>query len=169
MVCHLLDRKKNETNWKNYIRCDAVLFWCSFYALRLPVPVTKRRKAFFSFWADLWFQDILYSTVCENHFDYPTVVRNHNGTPFIPDQLLKRHLTRLPLKRFPHEDGVSVCNAMRQLVGWDEVSYELEPNTPSACFPRSIPNMVEKLKTGGSRVIKMAPKELKEKYLQVFV
>ena len=58
---------------------------------------------------------------------------------------------------------------MRQLVGWDEVSYELEPNTPSACFPRSIPNMVEKLKTGGSRVIKMAPKELKEKYLQVFV
>ena len=47
VVFHLLDRKKGEIYRENYIRWDAVLFLCSFYALRLPVPVTKRRRVFF--------------------------------------------------------------------------------------------------------------------------
>lgn len=62
----------------------------------------------------------------ENHAAYPTVVRNHNGTPFLPNQLLERHLSRLPLKEFPCEDAVSICDAMRRLVGWEEIRYELE-------------------------------------------
>ncbi len=41
------------------------------------------------------------ATARENHSAYPTVVRNHNGTPFLPDQLLERYLTGLPLKEFP--------------------------------------------------------------------
>ena len=51
--------------------------------------------------ADLCIQDVLDGTARENHSDYPTVVRNHNGTPFLPDQLLERYLSRLPLKGFP--------------------------------------------------------------------
>lgn len=182
---------------------------------------------------DLWLQNILYGTIRKNHSDYPTVVRNHNGTPFLPDQLLERYLTSLLLKRFLYEDGVSVCDSIRRLVGWNEVSYELEPHIEKQVqehflivgemeggfmvFPpctvwqelrledvddgllrfvcyvavchtvygssfESLTtdrilglvsqihlHMVEKLKTGGSRVIEMAPKELKEKYPQVFV
>ena len=41
--------------------------------------------------ADLCIQDVLNGTARENHSDYPTVVRNHNGTPFLPDQLLERY------------------------------------------------------------------------------
>ena len=51
--------------------------------------------------ADLCIQDVLNGTAHENHSAYPTVVRNHNGTPFLPDQLLERYLTGLPLKGFP--------------------------------------------------------------------
>ena len=51
--------------------------------------------------ADLCIQDVLNGTARENHSAYPTVVRNHNGTPFLPDQLLERYLTGLPLKDFP--------------------------------------------------------------------
>ena len=51
--------------------------------------------------ADLCIQDVLNGTARENHSAYPTVVRNHNGTPFLPDQLLERYLSRLPLKNFP--------------------------------------------------------------------
>ena len=54
------------------------------------------------------------------------MVRNHNGTPFLPDQLLERYLTGLPLKGFPYEDAVSLCDAMRRLVGWQEIRYKLE-------------------------------------------
>ena len=68
--------------------------------------------------ADLCIQDVLNGTARENHSAYPTVVRNHNGTPFLPDQLLERYLTELPLKGFPCEDAVSLCDAMRRLVGW---------------------------------------------------
>ena len=50
--------------------------------------------------ADLCIQDVLNGTARENHSAYPTVVRNHNGTPFLPDQLLERYLTGLPLN-FP--------------------------------------------------------------------
>mgnify|MGYP000836950042 CR=1 FL=1 len=53
--------------------------------------------------ADLCIQDVLNGTARENHSAYPTVVRNHNGTPFLPDQLLERYLTGLPLKGFPCE------------------------------------------------------------------
>ena len=55
--------------------------------------------------ADLCIQDVLNGTARENHSAYPTVVRNHNGTPFLPDQLLERYLTGLPLKGFPCEDA----------------------------------------------------------------
>ena len=76
--------------------------------------------------ADLCIQDVLSGAARENHAAYPTVVRNHNGTPFLPNQLLERHLSRLPLKEFPCEDAVSICEAMRRLVGWEEIRYELE-------------------------------------------
>ena len=76
--------------------------------------------------ADLCIQDVLSGAARENHAAYPTVVRNHNGTPFLPNQLLERHLSRLPLKEFPCEDAVSICDAMRRLVGWEEIRYELE-------------------------------------------
>ena len=36
--------------------------------------------------ADLCIQDVLNGTARENHSAYPTVVRNHNGTPFLPNQ-----------------------------------------------------------------------------------
>jgi hypothetical protein len=76
--------------------------------------------------ADICIQDVLNGTARENHSAYPTVVRNHNGTPFLPDQLLERYLTGLPLKGFPCEDAASLCDAMRRLVGWQEIRYELE-------------------------------------------
>ena len=76
--------------------------------------------------ADICIQDVLNGTARENHSAYPTVVRNHNGTPFLPDQLLERYLTSLPLKGFPNEDAVFLCDAMRRLVGWQEICYELE-------------------------------------------
>ena len=76
--------------------------------------------------ADLCIQDVLNGTARENHSAYPTVVRNHNGTPFLPDQLLERYLAGLLLKKFPCEDAVSVCDAMRRLVGWEEIRYTLE-------------------------------------------
>ena len=76
--------------------------------------------------ADLCIQDVLNGTARENHSAYPTVVRNHNGTPFLPDQLLERYLTGLPLKEFPCEEAVSLCDAMRRLVGWQEIRYTLE-------------------------------------------
>ena len=76
--------------------------------------------------ADLCIQDVLNGTARENHSAYPTVVRNHNGTPFLPDQLLERYLISLPLKGFPNEDAVFLCDAMRRLVGWQEICYELE-------------------------------------------
>ena len=76
--------------------------------------------------ADLCIQDVLNGTARENHSAYPTVVRNHHGTPFLPDQLLERYLTGLPLKGFPCEDAVSLCDAMRRLVGWQEIRYTLE-------------------------------------------
>ena len=76
--------------------------------------------------AELCIQDVLNGTARENHSAYPTVVRNHNGTPFLPDQLLERYLTGLPLKGFPCEDAASLCDAMRRLVGWQEIRYTLE-------------------------------------------
>ena len=76
--------------------------------------------------ADLCILDVLNGTARENHSAYPTVVRNHNGTPFLPDQLLERYLTGLLLKEFPCEDAVSFCDAMRRLVGWQEIRYTLE-------------------------------------------
>ena len=76
--------------------------------------------------ADLCIQDVLNGTARENHSAYPTVVRNHNGTPFLPDQLLERYLTSLPLKGFPNENAVFLCDAMRRLVGWQEIRYKLE-------------------------------------------
>ena len=76
--------------------------------------------------ADLCIRDILDGAARENHSAYPTVVRTHNGTPFLPDQLLERYLTGLPLKEFPCEDAISFCDALRRLVGWEEIRYRLE-------------------------------------------
>ena len=76
--------------------------------------------------ADLCIQDVLNGTARENHSAYPTVVRNHNGTPFLPDQLLERYLTELLLKEFSCENAVSLCDAMRRLAGWQEIRYALE-------------------------------------------
>ena len=75
--------------------------------------------------ADLCIQDVLNGTARENHSAYPTVVRNHNGTPFLPDQLLERYLFQFPLKGFPYEDAVAFCDALRRLVGWKEIDYTL--------------------------------------------
>ena len=76
--------------------------------------------------ADLCILDVLSSTARENHSAYPTVVRNHNGTPFLPSQLLDRYLSKLPLKGFPYEEAVIFCDALRRLVGWEEIRYTLE-------------------------------------------
>ena len=76
--------------------------------------------------ADLCIQDVLNGTARENHSAYPTVVRNHNGTPFLPSQLLDRYLSKLPLKGFPYEEAVIFCDALRRLVGWQEIRYTLE-------------------------------------------
>ena len=76
--------------------------------------------------ADLCIQDVLNGTARENHSAYPTVVRNHNGTPFLPNQLLERYLSKLPLKGFPYEGAVTFCDALRRLVGWQEIRYTLE-------------------------------------------
>ena len=76
--------------------------------------------------ADLCIQDVLNGTARENHSAYPTVVRNHNGTPFLPSQLLDRYLSKLPLKGFPYEEAVIFCDALRRLVGWEEIRYTLE-------------------------------------------
>ena len=76
--------------------------------------------------ADLCIQDILNGTARENHAGFPTVVRNHKGTPFLPDQLLERYLSRLPLKDFPYEEAIAFCDALRRLVGWQEIRYKLE-------------------------------------------
>ena len=62
--------------------------------------------------ADLCIQDILNGTARENHAGFPTVVRNHKGTPFLPDQLLERYLSRLPLKDFPYEEAIAFCDAI---------------------------------------------------------
>ncbi len=75
--------------------------------------------------ADLCIQDVLNGAARENHSAYPTVVRNQNGTPFLPSQLLERYLSRLPLKGFPYEEAAAFCDALRRLVGWNEISHAL--------------------------------------------
>lgn len=76
--------------------------------------------------ADQCIQDVLNGTARENHSAYPTVVRNHNGTPFLPSQLLERYLSRLPLKDSPYAEAVTFCDALRRLAGWEEIRYQLE-------------------------------------------
>lgn len=76
--------------------------------------------------ADQCIQDVLNGTARENHSAYPTVVRNHNGTPFLPSQLLERYLSRLPLKDFPCAEAVTFCDALCRLAGWEEIRYQLE-------------------------------------------
>ena len=75
--------------------------------------------------ADACIQDILDGTARENHAAYPTVARNHNGTPFLPSQLLERYLSKLPLKGFPYEDAVAFCDSLRRLAGWKEIDHTL--------------------------------------------
>lgn len=76
--------------------------------------------------ADVCIQDVLNGTARENHSGYPTVMRNHNGTPFLPSQLLERYLSRQPLKGFPYDDAVAFCDALRQLAGWKEIGHTLD-------------------------------------------
>ena len=75
--------------------------------------------------ADQCIQDVLDGTAKENHSGYPVVVRNQNGTPFLPSQLLERYLSKLPLKGFPYADVVAFCNALRRLAGWKEIDHTL--------------------------------------------
>ena len=75
--------------------------------------------------ADVCIQDILDGTARENHSVYPAMVRNRNGTPFLPSQLLERYLSKLPLKGFPYEDAAAFCDALRRLAGWKEIDYTL--------------------------------------------
>lgn len=76
--------------------------------------------------ADVCIQDVLDGTARENCSGYPTVVRNHNGTPFLPSQLLERYLSRQPLKGFPYDDAVAFCDALRRLAGWKEIGHTLD-------------------------------------------
>lgn len=76
--------------------------------------------------ADLCIKDVLNGAARENHSGYPTVVRNHNGTPFLPNQLTERYLSRQPLKGFPYDDAVAFCDALRRLAGWKEIGHTLE-------------------------------------------
>ena len=75
--------------------------------------------------ADQCIQDVLDGTAKENHSGYPVVVRNQNGTPFLPSQLLERYLSKLPLKGFPYEEAVVFCDALRRLAGWKEIDHTL--------------------------------------------
>ena len=75
--------------------------------------------------ADQCIQDVLDGTAEENHSGYPLVVRNQNGTPFLPSQLLERYLSKLPLKGFPYEEAVVFCDALRRLAGWKEIDHTL--------------------------------------------
>lgn len=76
--------------------------------------------------ADVCIQDVLNGTARENHSGYPTVMRNHNGTPFLPSQLLERYLSRQPLKGFSYDDAVAFCDALRRLAGWKEIGHTLD-------------------------------------------
>ena len=76
--------------------------------------------------ADVCIQDVLNGTARENHSGYPTVVRNHNGTPFLPGQLLERYLSRQPLKGFPYDNVAAFCDALRRLAGWNEIDHTLD-------------------------------------------
>lgn len=76
--------------------------------------------------ADVCIQDVLNGTARENHSGYPTVVRNHNGTPFLPSQLLERYLSRQPLKGFPYDASAAFCDALRRLAGWKEIDHTLD-------------------------------------------
>ena len=75
--------------------------------------------------ADACIRDILAGTARENHAAFPTVVRNHNGTPFLPSQLLERYLSKRPLKGFPYEESAAFCDALRRLAGWKEIDHTL--------------------------------------------
>ena len=76
--------------------------------------------------ADQCIQDVLDGKAKENHSGFPTVVRNQSGTPFLPDQLVERYLSKLPLKGFPYEEAVTFCDALRRLTTWKEIGYTLE-------------------------------------------
>lgn len=76
--------------------------------------------------ADQCIQDVLDGTAKENHSASPKVVRSQSGTPFLPSQLLDRFLSKLSLKEFPYMEAVAFCDAMRRLVGWQEIRYTLE-------------------------------------------
>ena len=76
--------------------------------------------------ADQCIQDVLDGKAKENHSGSPTVVRNQSGTPFLPDQLVERYLSKLPLKGFPYEEAVTFCDALRRLTTWKEIGYTLE-------------------------------------------
>lgn len=76
--------------------------------------------------AEVCILDVLDGNARENHSGYPTVVRSHNGTPFLPWQILERYLGRLPLNGFPYNDAVVFCDALRRLAGWREIGHSLE-------------------------------------------
>lgn len=134
--------------------------------------------------ADQCIQDMLDGTAKENHSGSPMVVRNQSGTHFLPSQLLDRYLSTLPLKGFPYDEAVVFCDALRRLVGWTllcficyvAVCYTVYGASYSTVTTEHYlnlvsqlhPDMVKQLKSGGGKVIKAVPKELREKYQQIF-
>lgn len=76
--------------------------------------------------ADQCIQDVSDGKAKENHSGFPTVVRNQSGTPFLPNQLVERYLSKLPLKGFPYEEAAAFCDALRRLTTWKEIGYTLE-------------------------------------------
>ena len=91
--------------------------------------------------ADACIRDILAGTARENHSAFPTVVRNHNGTPFLPSQLLERYLSKLPWKGFPYEEAVAFCDALRRsaIPCMGPATTPSPPSISSAWFPSSAP------------------------------
>ena len=83
--------------------------------------------------ADLCIQDILNGTARENHAGFPSVVRNHKGTPFLPSQLLERYLSNLPLKGFPYEEAVAFCDSLRRLAAGKRLITHWSTISKSRC------------------------------------
>ncbi len=75
--------------------------------------------------ADLCIQDVLNGTARENHSAYPTVVRNHNGTPFSSRSTAGAVSDRSAVEGISLRCCCFLCDAMRRLVGWEEIRYTL--------------------------------------------
>ncbi len=74
--------------------------------------------------ADLCIQDVLNRLSKNKETCLPEPWCEIIWTPRVPNQLLERYLSKLPLKGFPYEE--CYIHALRRLVGWQEIRYTLE-------------------------------------------